>query len=176
VIDHFLLGLVEEATRIPAQVRTVVTNPYEMPYQLPTYVVDDVPDDTRMLSDLKSWTGWSNRKLAEIIGTTHPTIRALSDGRVVITPRNREYRRRLHSVHSVVERVFLLAGRDQHRTRTLLSDDTAGNSAMRQLANGEIGAAYATVLEAVSPPRPPLITSWSPLSPRGRTVAPFDEE
>jgi hypothetical protein len=176
MIDHFLLGLMEEATRIPAQVRTVVTSPYEMPYQLPTYVVAEEPDDARKLSELKSWTGWSNRTVADIIGTTHPTIRALGDGRVVISPRNREYRSRLHSVHSVVSRVFMLAGRDRHRTRTLLSDDTTGESPMQLLRNGEVGAAYAMVLEFVNPPRPSLITSWSPLSPRGRTIAPFDEE
>ena len=176
MIDHMLVVLVDEATRIPAQVQTMATNPYEMPYQLPTYVVVDLPDDTRMLSELKGWTGWSNRTVAEVIGTTHPTIRAVSDGRVVIAPRNREYRNRLRAVHSVVSRVFSLAGGNQQRLRLMLTDDTTGESAMQLLAKGEIGTAYARVLESASPHRPSLVTSWSPLSPRGRVIAPFDEE
>lgn len=176
MIDHVLFALIEEATKIPAQVHTVVSNPYEMPYRLPTYIVADEPDDAHMVSELKTWMGWSNRTLAEVIGTTHPTIRAVSNGHVVLAPRNREYRHRLRSVHAVVFRTLMLAGHDLSRTRALLMDDTSGKSAMQLLAKGEIGAAYAEVLESVSTPRPSLVASWSPVSPRGRVIAPFDEE
>jgi hypothetical protein len=175
MIDQLLYAMLE-TTRIPVAV-TSLQDPYCIPYQLPLPASEPSPEEARMVADVQTWTGWSNRSLAEVIGTTHPTIKALRDGHVVVIPRNREYRQRLKGAHTIAARVFLLAGRDARRTNSLLSDASGGESPMQHLIRGDVTGAYRTVLDLLQSREPTeLIQSWRTLSPRDRTSAPFDEE
>lgn len=174
MIDHLLYSLLD-TTRIPVVVSTI-EDPYSIPYDLPVPTQEPGPEESRMATDIQAWTGWSNRTLAEVIGTTHPTIRALRDGNFVVYPRNREYRQRLRTAHGVVGRAFQLAKRDARQTNALLSDRSNGESPMQHLIRGDVTGAYRCVLDLLQPQEPAeLIRSWRPLSPRDRTAAPFDE-
>jgi transcriptional regulator with XRE-family HTH domain len=78
-----------------------------------------LPESQRLTQEILAWTGWSQRKLARALGATHPTIRALEEGRSAA--RARDLFDRLVEVHSVVERIFLVAHRDESETDRLLS-------------------------------------------------------
>ena len=174
MIDHMLYAIAD-TTRIPVAVITV-SDPFALPYQLPEVIVERSPDEATMAADVQSWTGWSNRTLADVIGTTHPTIRALLDGRVIVIARNPDYRRRLKVAHAFVQRVFIIAGRDTRRTQSILSDSTLGDAPIQYLKRDDPAEGFSRVLELVSAGPSELIQSWRPLSSRGRTIAPFDSE
>jgi hypothetical protein len=175
MIDHLLYAIVD-TTHIPVAVVTV-QDPYSIPYELPVSSPAESPEESRMVADIQLWTGWSDRALAEVIGTTHPTVKALRDGRFVVVPRNRESRPRLRATHGVIARAFLLTGRDARRVNRVLGDTSRGDSPTQHLIRGDITGAYRSLLDLLRPGDPAtLIQSWRPLSPRGRTSAPSDEE
>lgn len=175
MIDQLLYAMMD-ATQIPVEIAPI-SDPYSMPYGLPPIRVAASPEESRMAAEVILWTGWSNRTLAQVIGTSHPTIRAIREGRAIVGRRNHQYPQRLKSVHDLVSRAFVLTHRDPRRTNALLSDGSRGDSPKQYLIRGEIGLASRAILDLIQPGnRPELIGSWRPLSPRNRTVAPSDEE
>jgi len=150
---------------------------FALPYRLPDIEPQPPPEAVRLVREIQLATGWSARTLGDVIGTTHPTIRALQRGRVAIAPRNRDYQRRLRSTYEIITRIHALTGRDVTRTNAALRYLGDGLSAVELIAADRPSDAYLAALRALRPSsRDRRIVGSRPLGPRGRTVDPFAEE
>jgi hypothetical protein len=110
----------------------------------------EAPALARRLRDLAAWTGWSNRRLAELLGTSHPTIAAARRGRE--TTRVPELADRIAGLHRVVERVAVLCDRDVSEVIRLIETRPPGGvSAATHIEMGELSKAYLAVLDARAP-------------------------
>lgn len=116
---------------------------------MPSYEPQRAPDLTRIVKDLIERTGWSNRSLAEIVGTTHPTIQAIRRGRE--PERRPELAEALFSTAEVVEKISRLVRGNQAILKTVLS--TRGPDAetpLQLLASGEYAKAYLRALDMLN--------------------------
>jgi hypothetical protein len=119
---------------------------------LPLTVVHRAPDVQRMITEIRGWTGWSKRQLATILWTSHTTIVNAEAGRPLLEVRSGDLRRRVASVHDLVQRVFLLAGRDAETTGNVLATAPAdGVSPIDALSAGNYERAYVAALDVLRP-------------------------
>jgi hypothetical protein len=132
-----------------------------------------VPNARQQLADIKSWTGWSDRKVASLIGATHPTVARLRSDEPLSRIRNRRYRSRLESIHRVVSRIHSLAGRDSDRTREALEGGEVGRSAVALMESNRIGEAYLAAARKLVPGRS---TRARRMRSAGRTISAEREE
>jgi hypothetical protein len=117
---------------------------------IPVETTLEAPSTARRLRDIATYTGWSNRTLAEILGTTHPTIAAVLSGRD--TSRVVNLRDRIARVHSAIERLALLSRRDIAEVRRLLETKPDGRSSAAELMkSGAFSQAYLTALDVRRP-------------------------
>lgn len=119
---------------------------------MPSYEPQSAPELTRIVKDLIERTGWSNRSLAEIIGTTHPTIQAIRRGRE--PERRPELAEALFNTAEVVEKISRLVRGNQVTLKTVLS--TRGPDAetpLQLLAAGEYAKAYLRALDMLNKSR-----------------------
>ena len=139
---------------------------------VPAFVPRRVPRLQRTIKEVRDRTGWSARRLAEIVGTSHTMILSAENGRPLISGHSGELRRRLVEVHDLVERVHVLVGGDQERTFAALESRPPGrSSAVEELkATGDSGRAYLAVLDALRPRPVGILTSSRP-RPDGPTTA-----
>jgi len=148
------------------------TDPYTSNYvAVPDVEKRAILESEQMLRDLRGWTGWSDRTLVEIIGTTHPTVAKLNAGESEFLARNETNRRRLAEAYQV-------AGRDTRRTASILEQMSFGDRSARQyLCEGRPNEAYLAVVEALHPARRDgMMRGAHPIDPRTATVAPADED
>lgn len=141
---------------------------------LPVPDIRAVPELQLMARQVRSWTGWSTRKLAGVVGTTHTTIQAVENGRPLVEGRSGNLRQRLTSAYELIERVYLLAGRDADQVAAIL--DTAPpdrRSPVDELRFGDSARAYLAVVDVLRPRRPGLIVGNRPR--RGGATAPLHE-
>jgi hypothetical protein len=125
---------------------------------LPAPELHPAPSMQQVARQLRQWTGWSSRRLAEVLETSHTTIRAVEYGRPLVGGHSGDLRRRLTDAHDVVERVFLLADRDPARVSTILDTAPPGRrSAVDELKAGEPGSAYLAAVDVLRPRRPGLV-------------------
>jgi hypothetical protein len=110
-------------------------------------------DAQRQAIELQSWTDWSDRTLAQILGTTHPTVRALLQGRGATTSRTATVRARLREVHELVARIHTLTGSSATVTARALSGLPPGSDQrpIDYLRAGDVGNAYLAALDIVRP-------------------------
>jgi hypothetical protein len=110
-------------------------------------------DPQRLALELHNWTGWSDRMLAQVLGTSHPTVRALLEGRGATTSRTVAVRARLRAVHDVVARVHALTGASVTTTRGVLSElpPTGTRRPLDYLSVGDMPAAYLAALDILRP-------------------------
>lgn len=119
---------------------------------VPDDVVQPALDAVRSVSDLRAWTGWSYRQLADVLGTSHTTVRAIEDGRPITEGRSGDLAARIADAHAVVSRIFVVAGRNSGLTQKLLSAAADGRrSAVDELADGNAAAAYVAAIDARHP-------------------------
>jgi transcriptional regulator with XRE-family HTH domain len=139
----------------------------------------DVPDDVvqpaldvvRSVGDLRAWTGWSYRQLADVLGTSHTTVRAIEDGRPMAESRSGDLAARIADAREVVSRIFVVAGREPGGTHTLLSTSTDGRrSAMDELADRNPAAAYLAAIDARRPRARGMVVGTRPRA-RSATAA-----
>jgi len=130
---------------------------------LPVPDVRPAPGLQQMARKIRNWTGWSTRKLAEVLGTSHTTVRAVEQGRPLVDGHSGDLWRRLTDTHDVVERTWLLVGRDPTRAASVLDTASAdGPRPVDELRRGDPPAAYLAVVDTLRPRRPGLIVGDRP--------------
>jgi hypothetical protein len=124
----------------------------DWPIVVPAPPVDTTPDTQRMIADIRAWTGWSQRQLANVLCTSHTTVRNAEAGRPLRSARSGDLSRRLTHAHEVVERVFLLAGREPRATaRVLEAARDAAGSATDALRAANYERAYLAAIDVLRP-------------------------
>jgi hypothetical protein len=130
---------------------------------LPVPELHRAPSMQRAVRELRQWTGWSARRVAEVLGTSHTTIRALEGGRSLVEGHSGNLRRRLTDAHDVAERVLVLADRDPERAGMVLGSAPPGRrSAAEELRAGDPGRAYLAAIDVLRPPRQGLVVGGRP--------------
>jgi len=95
----------------------------------------------------------SLRSLADVLGTTHPTLAALLSGRATDFARRPEIRRRVADLFAVCERLAPLVGHDRQRLADLLAGTGDNDRRIIELAaEGQPARAYVLALTRLSPP------------------------
>jgi hypothetical protein len=121
------------------------------------------PDVADMLGDLAAWTGWSKRQLANILDTSHTTVRNAAAGRPLRVSRSGDLRRRVVSTHDLVSRIFVLANRDSEETARILQTPSAITPAAADaLRAGNYERAYLTALDVLRPRQTGLLVGSRP--------------
>jgi hypothetical protein len=136
----------------------------DWPIRVPPPVPHMMPRLQRVIHEVRDWTGWSARRLADIVGSTHTTIINAENGRPLLTGHSGDLRQRLLDLHDLVERVYLLAGRDSQQAASVLSTSPPnGRSAVDELREtGDPGRAYIVVLDVLRPRRTGLLIGSRP--------------
>ena len=116
---------------------------------VPNYEPQAAPGLTRIVRRLIERTGWSNRGLAEVIGTTHPTIQAIRRGRE--PERRPDLAEALFNTAEVVEKISRIANGDQATLRSVLSArGSDGETPLQLLAAGAYAKAYLRALDLLN--------------------------
>lgn len=167
-----------DPTALPIATRQGRGDLYAPDYRVPRQQVHAVPEAMQQLHELIRIAQWSNRVLADIIGSSHPTIAQALAGNASALSRSAVQRQRLNDAYAVVSRIHLLAGRDADRTASAL--DTPGTddlTAIDHLSNAQMTKAYLAAARALRPSRrADMMIGSHPIDPRTATVAVLDEE
>lgn len=115
----------------------------------------------RMIREIRTWTGWSQRELGEILHTSHTTVRKFeTDGRV--TSRSRHAASLVPDLHNVVRRLSVVARGDSSKISAAFAvRDASGVSAASHLANENYPRAYSSALHALRGGRTAMVTPSS---------------
>jgi transcriptional regulator with XRE-family HTH domain len=142
---------------------------------IPDPELSPAPEVQRFVSEIRDRTGWSARRLAEIVGTSHTTILQIENGRRLITGHSGDLRRRLSHAHDLVARIYIVAGRDQAATAQLLEETppASGQSAVDLLQSDEPARAYLAAIDVARPRPPGLLVGTRPR--RDGATAPLHE-
>ena len=115
-----------------------------------------VPPEVRLQAErLRQWTGMSNRALASLLGTTHPTIGALLSGQSSDFLRRPEVRRRLADLYAMCSRLAPLVGEDPRVLSRILevSEEEGGRTIGELAVNGDLARGYLLALQNIVPVR-----------------------
>lgn len=136
----------------------------DWPLRMPDVVPQAVPRLQRVVQEMREKTGWSARRLAEIVGTSHTTILNAENGRPLVSGHSGDLRQRLVQTHDLIERVYVLVQRDPEQTAAILAAAPAGRrDAIEELrVTGDPGRAYLAVLDALRPRRTGLLVGNRP--------------
>lgn len=153
-------------------------DPFTLPnIAIPRWRPPTLRNFTEMAKDLRVWTGWSIRALAEVLATTHPTMGQILEGAPQAGTRNKELLRRIEQAYEVVARIYLVAGRDDRRTAVALASSSPSGSAIFHLMTDQPSRAYLAALNALRPERSEgLLVGSRPLKPGSGTVDYLDAE
>jgi transcriptional regulator with XRE-family HTH domain len=114
------------------------------------------PEVADHLADVVRWTGWSQRKIAGILGTTHPTVARFAQN--AISSRSSSAIEALHRVHEVLER--LAAVNPQANDLAAILSERHGESQASPeelLQNHEYAGAYRLGLLSLSGGTPDMV-------------------
>jgi hypothetical protein len=143
--------------------------------RVPAPVIRPAPDVQRMTQELRSWTRWSARQVADVLSTSHTTVLAIENGRPLAAGHSGDLRRHIVDAHTVVSRIFILADRDPRRTAHALDAAPGhGLSACTLLEHGEPAKAYVAALDVLRPPTQGLLVGSHPAEP-GLATAPLHD-
>lgn len=136
----------------------------DWPLRVPAMVSPAVPQLQQVIREIRDKTGWAARRLAEIVGSSHTTIINAEKGRPLAMGHSGDLRQRLVEGHDLIERVYLLVGRDRERTAAVLATaPSGGRSAVEELREtGDAGRAYLAALDAIRPRRTGLLVGDRP--------------
>jgi len=138
---------------------------------LPEEPADPASAMPGLIRQTRELTGWAQRDLAYVLGTSHTTVRRLeTDGRV--TARTRGIAARAAELHAVILRLARAAGGPE-RLVIALGRTVAGTTPLDLLRAGEWSRAYTAALDAVHGPRPAMLgASRTPVKPATRELRP----
>lgn len=136
----------------------------DWPIKVPRPVPQVMPDLERIVKEVREWTGWSARRLADVVESTHTTILRAENGRPLMPGHSGDLRERLFDLHNLVERVFLVVGRDSERTAAVLSTSPPNrrSAADEFRATADPGRAYIAAIDVMRPRRPGLLVGDRP--------------
>jgi DNA-binding transcriptional regulator YiaG len=136
---------------------------YDTRVRVPELTTRPSPRSQRLTHEIRRRTGWSNRQLARVLEISHPTVRALEEGRS--RPGDTEVLARLVEVDAVVSRVFMLTGQEASETQRVLESKPLGGrqSPVELLRSRQPSVAYLAAIDVIRPPeRSPLMTGiWA---------------
>lgn len=113
------------------------------------------PRVQRQVRDVLDWTGWSSRTLAEIVGTTHPTISAIAAGRSTTFTRAPGLPFKLAELHGLLERLNIVAGDDAVELNRMIGTPPAEGerTGLQQLSDWNLTDAWLAAVNVASPRR-----------------------
>jgi hypothetical protein len=132
------------------------------------------PRVQRHIIELQRLTGWSERTLASIVGTSHPTIRAALAGSQGALTRSADVKERIDSLHAIVTRLAPLADQRQDAIVEALTSHPSGStaSAIDLVGSGKMAAAYLAAMEVLRPRRTSgMMQGSSPARPGQASVS-----
>lgn len=138
---------------------------------LPDETEDPVPPLCGLIRETRELTGWAQRDLAQVLGTSHTTIGRLeTDGRV--TARSRSVAARATELHAVLVRLARVADGPDALVAAL--DRTVRGTTPRELlTQGQWSRAYTAALDALRGPRPAMVgASAVPVRAATREIRP----
>lgn len=138
---------------------------------LPEETEDPVPPLCGLIRETRELTGWAQRDLAQVLGTSHTTIGRLeTDGRV--TARSRSVAARATELHAVLVRLARVASGPDALVAAL--DRTVRGTTPRELlSQGQWSRAYTAALDALRGPRPAMLgASAVPVRAATREIRP----
>lgn len=123
-------------------------------WHIPASEPSRVPRTQEQLRQVKEWTGWSSRTLAQAIGTSHPTVDAILRGRSQLV-RVPGLVHRIMVLHMLVSRLWTVVGGDRIELTRVLSEPPVGNrpSALEMLEADDVPGSYLAALDVLAPPR-----------------------
>lgn len=134
-----------------------------------------VPEATRLITLIRDRTGWSARRLAEILRVSHSTVRRIAGGQRPEPAHSGDLLLHLRNTYDVVDRIYLVLTRDPQATGRTLDDAPPGRrSPAEELRAGNPAEAFLAAIDLIQPPRPPgLLTGDRPR--RDGATAPLHE-
>jgi len=127
----------------------------DWPIDLPPSPPRPVPEAARLITLVRDRTSWSARKVAEFLGVSHTTVLRIAGGRRQEPAHSGDLPQRLRNLYDVVDRVYLLLGRDPEATaRTLEGKPPGRRSPSEELRAGDATAAYLAAIDMLRPPQP----------------------
>jgi transcriptional regulator with XRE-family HTH domain len=122
---------------------------------LPAEPADPVSPLPRIFQEIRELTGWAQRDLADVLGTSHTTIGRLGTlGRV--TARSRATATRAAELHAVLVRLARVAAGPESLV-VALSKEQDDTTALDLLRDGQWSRAYTAALDAIRGPRPAML-------------------
>lgn len=132
-------------------------------FEFPKLPIRPAPDIQQMAIQIRDQTGWSARRLAEVLATSHTTVLQIENGRPLIQGHSGDLRRRLADAHDLVVRVFLMADREPQRTSRLIETPLPdGESPLDHLRRGDLSRAYLSAIDVLRPRTPGLLVGNRP--------------
>lgn len=138
---------------------------------LPDEPADPVSPLPRLIRETREMTGWAQRDIANMLRTSHTTVRRLeTDGRV--TARSRAIAVRAAELHAVLVRLARVAGGPEALV-VALGQTVRGTTALDLLREGKWSKAYTVALDAVRGPRPAMLgAAKAPVKAATREIRP----
>lgn len=143
VTDSFVV--IVRDVRYPAGTTTPQPEWFDFAFGAPP---PSTPDLQRQVRELGEWTGWSSRKLQQLLRTSHTTIQALQRGRRAQAGRSGNLPERIEEAHAVISRIYRLAGTPERTARAL---ERGEPSAVDQLCARRPTRAYLAALDVLRP-------------------------
>lgn len=127
--------------------------------KLPALAVEPAPQPQLQARELLKWTGLSRRLLAEMLGVTHPTLTAVTNGSGVSLSKKPETVKRLDALHSLVSRLATFEIKAPGAIASALLSRSADGARIGDLAaSGDVTKAYLQALEVLAGPSPRTAT------------------
>lgn len=119
---------------------------------VPTSPPRPLPEAARLVTLVRDRTGWSVRKLAQILGVSHSTVRRFADGQEPDPSHSGDVAFRLRAAFDVVDRVYLLSQRDPVAVARVLGQTLPGRRSPEAELHAQNAAdAYLAAIDIMRP-------------------------
>jgi hypothetical protein len=112
-----------------------------------------VPSFASLIAQVQSFTAWSFRDLAEVLGTSHTTVGKLANGGAV-TDRSQAAADKIDPLLDVLARLSTLVPPGKRLADALSTPSPTGERVVEALATGDWARAFLVGLDVLRGPRP----------------------